>query len=135
MDQRIHGASQRPGDTFTVRFGETFVNFRVTEVIPEKRIAWQVADCNLHFVPNKQEWNNTSVVWDVSAENESTSVRMTHEGLVRRTSVLSKLRTGLELFCEREPAQTAHRKQRLAGWEKAIDLRCEAPGPAYLKLE
>ena len=76
------GAARKVGDTFTVRFGETFVDFRVAEVIPETRIVWQVTDCNLHFIPNKKEWNDTKVVWDISREGESTSIRMTHAGLV-----------------------------------------------------
>ena len=37
--------------------------------------------------------------------------------------MLPKLRRGMELFCERESAQTTDRKQGLAGWEKAIGLR------------
>lgn len=76
------GDSRKPGDTFTVRFGETFVDFRVTEIIPDKRIVWQVTDCNLHFIPAKKEWNNTRVVWDVFPQEEGTGVRMTHVGLV-----------------------------------------------------
>lgn len=76
------GASRQPGDTFTVRFGETFVDFRVAEVIPEKKIVWQVTDCHLHFQSNQKEWNETRIVWDVSTENGLTSVRMTHVGLV-----------------------------------------------------
>src|SRR6516165_4616147 len=74
------GASQKSGDTFTVRFGVTFVDFRVSEVVPSKRIVWQVTDCNLHFIPNKKEWNDTRVVWEVSTEKGSTSVHMTHVG-------------------------------------------------------
>lgn len=76
------GLARKAGDTFTVRFGDTFVDFLVAEVIPEKRIVWQVTDCNLHFISNKKEWNNTKVVWEVSPEHDSTRVRMTHVGLV-----------------------------------------------------
>jgi len=76
------GASRKPGDTFTVRFGETSVDFRVTEVIPGRRIVWQVTDCNLHFIPDKKEWMNTSIVWDLSSGEDGTRVRMTHVGLV-----------------------------------------------------
>jgi|SRR6516165_5926213 hypothetical protein len=76
------GASEKPGDIFTVRFGETFVDFQVIELIPEKRIVWQVTDCNLYFVPNKKEWNHTRVVWEVSSDKGLTTVRMTHVGLV-----------------------------------------------------
>jgi hypothetical protein len=92
------GASAKPGDTFTVRFGETFVDFRVIEVDPEKRIMWQVTDCNLHFIPNKKEWNNTRVVWEVSTDNEFTSVRMTHMGLVPEHQCYQNCEAGWNFF-------------------------------------
>ncbi len=31
------GAAQKVGDAFTVRFGETFVDFKVTEAVPGKK--------------------------------------------------------------------------------------------------
>jgi hypothetical protein len=92
------GASQKSGDTFTVCFGETFVDFRVTEVFPEKRIVWQVTDCNLHFISNKKEWNNTRVVWEVSPEKELTSVRMTHVGLVPEHQCYQNCEEGWNFF-------------------------------------
>jgi hypothetical protein len=98
VDQRVHGRFPELGDTFTVRFGETFVDFRVSEVVPEKRIVWQVTDCNLHFIPNKKEWNNTRVVWDVSSENESTNVRMTHVGLVPEHQCYQNCEQGWNFF-------------------------------------
>ncbi|MGH9358662.1 MAG: SRPBCC family protein [Terriglobia bacterium] len=76
------GSARRPGDTFTVRFGETFVNFKIVEAVPDTRIVWQVADSNLHRLRNKTEWNGTSVVWELSPHNGTTTVTMTHRGLV-----------------------------------------------------
>jgi|SRR6516225_146803 hypothetical protein len=76
------GASRKVGDTFTVRFGETFVDFKIIEVIPEKKIVWEVTKCNLHWIENKTEWNNTQIVWDVSHKDGRTNVRMTHVGLI-----------------------------------------------------
>jgi hypothetical protein len=52
------GASGKVGDAFTVRFGETFVDFAVVELVPAKRIVWRVIDCNLHFIEDKKEWKN-----------------------------------------------------------------------------
>src|SRR5262249_50838012 len=75
------GASQKPGDTFTVRFGETFVDFKIVEVIPEKRIVWQVTNSYLHRIKNKAKWNGTRIVRKIWTENETTTVRMTHVGL------------------------------------------------------
>ena len=76
------GKSQRPGDTFSVRFGETSVDFKIDEVIPDKKIVWEVTGCNLHWIENKTEWKGTKIAWEVSSENSKTKISMTHVGLV-----------------------------------------------------
>ncbi len=42
------------GDEFSVRFGETFVKFKITEVIPLQKVVWLVTDCSLHWIENKK---------------------------------------------------------------------------------
>ncbi|MFT3823979.1 MAG: SRPBCC domain-containing protein [Chitinophagaceae bacterium] len=76
------GASEHPGDVFTVRFGETFAEFEITEVIPNKKIVWFTRDCNLHFMKDKKEWKGTSLNWEISSNGDTTRVDMTHVGLV-----------------------------------------------------
>lgn len=75
------GKALRTGDTFTVRFGETHVDFKITEAIPDKYIVWQVTGCYLHWLNNKTEWNDTRIVWEISEENKITQIKMTHIGL------------------------------------------------------
>lgn len=75
------GASEQVGDEFSVRWGETFVNFTVVEYVPAKRIVWRVTDCNLLFVEDKKEWKNTEVVFDISSDGGATTVTMMHAGL------------------------------------------------------
>src|ERR1700694_5366666 len=68
--ENIEGSTKKPGDIFTVSFGETFVQFKISEMIPEKRIVWRVMDCYLHWLKHKTEWNNTSVVWEISGKKD-----------------------------------------------------------------
>lgn len=75
------GASEKVGNQFSVRWGETFVDFTVVEYVPAKRIAWRVTDCNLLFVEDKKEWKNTEVVFDISSDGGTTTVKMMHAGL------------------------------------------------------
>jgi hypothetical protein len=125
------GASAKPGDTFTVRFGETFVDFRVTEVIPAKRIVWQVTDCNLHFIPNKKEWNNTSVVWDVSAERELTSVRMTHVGLIPQHQCYQNCEQGWNFFVKESLLKLLTENKGLPdGKTRRLETESPQSGPA-----
>lgn len=80
--KNYEGKSQKQGDEFTVRFGDTFVNFKLTEVIPEKKVVWHVTDCNLHWINAKKEWKGTDVIFELNPENNSTRIDFTHRGLV-----------------------------------------------------
>ena len=92
------GAAQKVGDAFTVRFGETFVDFEVSEVVPGKKVVWQVTDCNLHWINDKKEWKDTSVVWEASSDNGVTRVKMTHVGLVPGAECYDNCKGGWD-FC------------------------------------
>ena len=79
--KNFEGRAADTGDTFTVRFGDTWVNFEITGAIPEKKMVWQVTDCYLPFQKDTTEWNGTSVDWEISSENDTTTISMTHIGL------------------------------------------------------
>jgi len=77
------GSAEKLNDTFTVPFGEpSFVNFVVSEFVPEKKVVWRVTDCYLPWFQDKKEWNNTEVVFELSQENGQTKIDFTHIGLV-----------------------------------------------------
>ena len=92
------GASGKIGDTFTVRFGETFVDFAVAELVPAKRIVWRVTDCNLQFVEDKKEWKDTQVVFVISWNGGATTVTMTHAGLEPGVECYEACRKGWNFF-------------------------------------
>ena len=79
--ENMEGGSNQLNDVFTVHFGETFVNFKVTEYVPAKKVAWLVTDCYLHWLNDKKEWKGTEVVFDISEQNDMTKVNFTHIGL------------------------------------------------------
>ena len=78
----FEGNSEKPGDVFTVRFGETFITLQVVELIPGKKITWQVIDCYKHWLKDKKEWLGTKMIWEISAEENGTKISFTHVGLV-----------------------------------------------------
>ena len=78
----IEGLTNEAGDLFTVRFGTTWKTFAILEMIPDKKIVWQVIDCWLPWNENKTEWKDTVVVWEISATKGSTQLRFTHLGLL-----------------------------------------------------
>ncbi len=77
----IEGSAERLNDVFTVRFGETFVTFKVVEVIPKEKISWLVTDCYLAWLKDKTEWKDTKLLFEISAENDETKIIFTHIGL------------------------------------------------------
>ncbi len=96
----VQGKSRNVGDEFTVRFRETFVKFRVAELIPGKKAVWLVTDCNLHWISNKTEWTGTKVAWNLSANDGETQVTMTHVGLVPGIECYSNCEAGWNFYIQ-----------------------------------
>jgi hypothetical protein len=76
------GTAEKLNDQFTVRFGDTFVDFKVTEFIPDTKIVWTVTKSFLPWLKDKTEWINTKVIFELSTLNKMTTVHFTHVGLV-----------------------------------------------------
>lgn len=80
--ENFTGSANKLNDKFTVRFGDTFVDFKISLLIPGKKVVWKVTDCNLHWINDKKEWNGTEVVFEVSENKNATQIDFTHVGLV-----------------------------------------------------
>lgn len=80
--KNFKGKAEKLNDAFSVHFGETFVNFQISELVPDKKVVWKVTDCNLHWIKAKKEWNGTEVVFEISQKNDSTQIDFTHIGLI-----------------------------------------------------
>jgi hypothetical protein len=101
--KKFEGSAKELNDIFIVRFGETFVRFKITEMIPDKKIVWAVQDCYLHWLKDKTEWNHTSVLWEISKNKNLTEIGMTHIGL----------KPGVECFNDCEKGWDQHVKGSL----------------------
>ena len=80
--ENTEGNTNKAGDIFTVRFGKTYSTFCIMEMIPNGKIVWLVTDSHLEFLNDKEEWNNTSLDFEITASAEGTTMSMTHLGLV-----------------------------------------------------
>jgi hypothetical protein len=78
----VKGIAEKLNDKFTVNFGETFVDFKINELVPNKKVVWLVTDCYLGWINNKKEWNNTEVVFEISENDGKTKIDFTHIGIV-----------------------------------------------------
>jgi len=96
--KKAKGKTEKLNDKFTADFGETFVDFQISELIPNKKIVWKVTDCNLHWIKAKKEWVGTEVVFEISGKKKSTQIDFTHIGLV----------PGVECYNDCEVGWTEH---------------------------
>jgi hypothetical protein len=96
--KNFSGHADKLNDKFTVRFSDTFVDFQISELVPDKKVVWKVTDCNLHWINNKKEWNNNEVVFEIVAKGKSTQLDFTHIGLV----------PGVECYADCEAGWTGH---------------------------
>jgi hypothetical protein len=79
--KKVKGQSAKLNDEFSVHFGTTWVNFRITECIPGKKVVWLVTDCNLDWINDKKEWNGTTVIWNLTEKGGKTRIDFVHEGV------------------------------------------------------
>ncbi len=77
------GKSAKLNDVFTVRFkGGDMYTCKVSEIIPNKKIVWDVIDAYQGWHDNHKEWVDTYIVWEVTSQEDGTQIKMTHVGLV-----------------------------------------------------
>jgi hypothetical protein len=102
------GKAGKLDDVFSVYFGGTYVNFKISEAIPEKKIIWLVTDCNLEWIKDKKEWKNTEVIWTLTEKGEKTHIDFVHKGVTPES----------ECYESCKPGWTHHLKDSL---QKLID--------------
>jgi len=80
----ITGKSQNIGDEFSFRAGDGmhYSKQKLIELVPDKKITWQVTESKLTFLKKQDEWVGTKIGFDISKEGNKTHVTFTHQGLV-----------------------------------------------------
>jgi hypothetical protein len=82
--EEIEGNSDVLDGEFSFRAGAGvhYSKHKLIDIIPNKKVVWEVTDAELSFVQNKDEWTGTKVCFDISEMNGQTHLKFTHEGLV-----------------------------------------------------
>jgi hypothetical protein len=79
----IDGDTNKLGDVWTYRYKDIHRSKqKITEFIPGNRVVWHVVDSYLSFIEDKEEWNGTDIVFEISRKGDKTKIRFTHIGLV-----------------------------------------------------
>ncbi len=78
----FEGRADKLGDVFSYRYKDFHYSKQVvTEMVPAKRVAWQVVEGILNFVEDKTEWVGTTITFDIARKGDKTEVIFTHVGL------------------------------------------------------
>ena len=81
--ENIEGSTANLGDEWKYRYKDTHrCTMKVTEMVPNKKVAWLVVDNYFDFTQDRTEWTNTKIVFEISTHGNKTEIRFTHEGLV-----------------------------------------------------
>ena len=81
--EEIEGATSAVGDEFDYHMRDLHITkLRVTEVVPDRKVAWLVLDNHFAFTTDKSEWIGTTVTFEIAETGAGTEVRFTHHGLV-----------------------------------------------------
>jgi hypothetical protein len=88
------GKAAKLNDEFSVYFGDTYVDFKISEVIPDKKITWLVTDCNLGWIKDKKEWKNTETIWTLTEKNGKTRIDFVHKGLTQESECYESCKPG-----------------------------------------
>ncbi|WP_300665521.1 SRPBCC domain-containing protein [Fluviicola sp.] len=83
FSEEITGSSEKLHDEFSFRAGEGahYSKQKLVEVIPDKRIVWQVEESALTFIEDQSEWTGTKMVFDIAEKDGKTELIFTHQGL------------------------------------------------------
>lgn len=82
-EETITGSSQQLHDEFSFYAGGGMhiTKQKLIEIIPNKKIVWEVIESQLSFLEDVNEWEKTKIVFEISADTNETRVTFTHQGL------------------------------------------------------
>ena len=80
--EEVEGDSEKHNDTFLYHYEDVHRSkMKLIEVIPDKKIVWDVVENYFKFTEDHAEWTGTKIVFDISEKDGKTEMRFTHQGL------------------------------------------------------
>lgn len=87
----ISGRTDKLGAEFTYRYQDLHRSTqKITELVPGKKVVWHVQDSRINFVEDRDEWNDTDIVFEITDRGDKTEIHFTHIGLVPKIECYGK---------------------------------------------
>ena len=81
--EEIEGNTDKLNESFNYHYEDVHrCKIKVTDLIPGKKVVWQVLENYFKFTEDSTEWTGTKIIFDITEKDNKTEVRMTHQGLV-----------------------------------------------------
>lgn len=80
--ESIEGNTEKVNDEFFYHYQDVHrSNMKLTEVVPDKKVVWQVLDNYFDFTQDEHEWTGDTIVFDISKKGNKTLLQFTQIGL------------------------------------------------------
>ncbi len=81
--EEIEGDTDMLNELYSYRYKDVhFCKIRITDCTPNTRIEWLVLENYFSFTEDKNEWEGTKIIFEISQSGDQTQLRFTHLGLV-----------------------------------------------------
>jgi len=81
--EEIEGDTDKLNGIFDYHYEDVHrCKIEVIEMIPGNKIVWRVLENYFKFTEDEKGWTGTTIVFDITANDGKTLIRMTHHGLV-----------------------------------------------------
>lgn len=81
--ENIEGSTNKLNDVFVYQYKDVHSSkIKLAEVIPRKKVVWEVLNNYFNFTKDETEWMGTKMIFEISRKDNQTQLRFTHQGLV-----------------------------------------------------
>ena len=125
--EEIEGNTDKVGEEWYYHYQDVHrCRIKIMEMIPDKKVTWQVLDNYFSFTTNKDEWKDNKIIFEITQRGDNTHLQFTQLGLVPeyecydicqdawntyvQKSLYSMLTTGVGQPNGKEKPQTEHEK-------------------------
>ena len=81
--EEIEGSTDKLNEVYFYHFKDVHrCTIKVAELIPGKRVVWEVLDNYFSFTEDKSEWIGNKIVFDIYDPGDKTQLTFSHVGLI-----------------------------------------------------